>query len=171
MQISLFILILPSHCKNNTNYNNVDTLSYKTVSANAKTVTKEWVVLDAKDQVLGRFSSQAAMMLRGKNKANYTPHADCGDNVIIINADKIRLTGRKWTEREYVSHTGYPGGQRFITPEKLIIQKPTAVVERAIYGMLPKNRLGNAIKGNLFIYAGSEHPHAAQQPKATTLKY
>lgn len=171
MQISLFILILPSHCKNNTNYNNVDTLSYKTVSANAKTVTKEWVVLDAKDQVLGRFSSQAAMMLRGKNKANYTPHADCGDNVIIINADKIRLTGRKWTEREYVSHTGYPGGQRFITPEKLIIQKPTAVVERAIYGMLPKNRLGNAIKGNLFVYAGSEHPHAAQQPKATTLKY
>lgn len=171
MQISLFILILPSHCKNNTNLNTVDTLSYKTVSANAKTVTKEWVVLDAKDQVLGRFSSQAAMMLRGKHKANYTPHADCGDNVIIINADKIRLTGRKWSEREYVSHTGFPGGQRFVTPEKLIIQKPTAVVERAIYGMLPKNRLGNAIKGNLFVYAGSEHPHAAQQPKAITLKY
>lgn len=171
MQISLFILILPSHCKNNTNLNTVDTLSYKTVSANAKTVTKEWVVLDAKDQVLGRFSSQAAMMLRGKHKANYTPHADCGDNVIIINADKIRLTGRKWSEREYVSHTGFPGGQRFVTPEKLIVQKPTAVVERAIYGMLPKNRLGNAIKGNLFVYAGSEHPHAAQQPKAITLKY
>lgn len=162
---------MPSHCKNNTNLNTVDTLSYKTVSANAKTVTKEWVVLDAKDQVLGRFSSQAAMMLRGKHKANYTPHADCGDNVIIINADKVRLTGRKWSEREYVSHTGYPGGQRFVTPEKLIIQKPTAVVERAIYGMLPKNRLGNAIKGNLFVYAGSEHPHAAQQPKAITLKY
>lgn len=171
MQISLFILILPSHCKNNTNLNTVDTLSYKTVSANAKTVTKEWVVLDAKDQVLGRFSSQAAMMLRGKHKANYTPHADCGDNVIIINADKIRLTGRKWSEREYISHTGFPGGQRFVTPEKLIVQKPTAVVERAIYGMLPKNRLGNAIKGNLFVYAGSEHPHAAQQPKAITLKY
>ena len=171
MQISLFILILPSHCKNNTNLNTVDTLSYKTVSANAKTVTKEWVVLDAKDQVLGRFSSQAAMMLRGKHKANYTPHADCGDNVIIINAEKVRLTGRKWSEREYVSHTGFPGGQRFVTPEKLIIQKPTAVVERAIYGMLPKNRLGNAIKGNLFVYAGSEHPHAAQQPKAITLKY
>ena len=171
MQISLFILILPSHCKNNTNLSTVDTLSYKTVSANAKTVTKEWVVLDAKDQVLGRFSSQAAMMLRGKHKANYTPHADCGDNVIIINADKVRLTGRKWSEREYVSHTGYPGGQRFVTPEKLIIQKPTAVVERAIYGMLPKNRLGNAIKGNLFVYAGSEHPHAAQQPKAIILKY
>ncbi|MFM9007635.1 MAG: 50S ribosomal protein L13, partial [Bacteroidota bacterium] len=98
----------------------MDTLSYKTVSANAKTVTKEWVVLDAKDQVLGRFASQAAMMLRGKHKANFTPHVDCGDNVIIINADKIRLTGRKWTEREYVSHTGYPGGQRFVTPAKLI---------------------------------------------------
>jgi len=96
---------------------------------------------------------------------------DCGDNVIIINADKIRLTGRKWTEREYVSHTGFPGGQRFITPAKLIRQKPTAVVERAIYGMLPKNRLGNAIKGNLYIYAGPEHPHAAQQPKEVTLKY
>ena len=149
----------------------MDTLSYKTVSANAKTVTKEWVVLDAKDQVLGRFASQAAMMLRGKHKANYTPHADCGDHVIIINADKIRLTGRKWTEREYVSHTGYPGGQRFVTPAKLIIQKPTAVVEKAIYGMLPKTRLGNAIKGYLFIYAGAEHPHGAQQPKAVTLKY
>ncbi|MBK7886503.1 MAG: 50S ribosomal protein L13 [Bacteroidetes bacterium] len=157
--------------KHNTNLYTVDTLSYKTVSANAKTVTKEWVVLDAKDQVLGRFASQAAMMLRGKHKANYTPHVDCGDNVIIINADKVRLTGRKWTEREYVSHTGYPGGQRFVSPAKLILQKPTMVVEKAIYGMLPKSRLGNAIKGNLFIYAGGEHPHAAQQPKAVTLKY
>jgi large subunit ribosomal protein L13 len=149
----------------------VDTLSYKTVSANAKTVTKEWVVLDAKDQVLGRFASQAAMILRGKHKANFTPHVDCGDNVIIINADKIRLTGRKWTEREYISHTGFPGGQRFVTPAKLIVQKPTAVIERAIYGMIPKNRLGNALKSNLYLYAGEEHPHAAQQPKAIKLKY
>jgi large subunit ribosomal protein L13 len=149
----------------------VDTLSYKTVSANAKTVTKEWVVLDAKDQVLGRFASQAAMILRGKHKANFTPHVDCGDNVIIINADKIRLTGRKWTEREYISHTGFPGGQRFVTPAKLIVQKPTAVIERAIYGMIPKNRLGNALKSNLYLYAGEEHPHAAQQPKAIKFKY
>ncbi len=149
----------------------MDTLSYKTVSANAKTVTKEWVVLDAKDQVLGRFASQAAMILRGKHKANFTPHVDCGDNVIIINADKIRLTGRKWTEREYISHTGFPGGQRFVTPAKLIVQKPTAVIERAIYGMIPKNRLGNALKSNLYLYAGEEHPHAAQQPKAIKLKY
>ena len=149
----------------------MDTLSYKTVSANAKTVTKEWVVLDAKDQVLGRFASQAAMILRGKHKANFTPHVDCGDNVIIINADKIRLTGRKWTEREYISHTGFPGGQRFVTPAKLIVQKPTAVIERAIYGMIPKNRVGNALKSNLYLYAGEEHPHAAQQPKAIKLKY
>lgn len=149
----------------------MDTLSYKTISANDKTVKKDWVVLDAKDQVLGRFASQAAMILRGKHKANYTPHVDCGDNIIIINADKIRLTGRKINEKVYVSHTGYPGGQRFVTPAKLMAKKPTAVLERAIYGMIPKNRLGNAVKGNLFLYAGAEHPHAAQQPKAVTLKY
>ncbi len=149
----------------------MDTLSYKTISANDKTVKKDWVVLDAKDQVLGRFASQAAMILRGKHKANYTPHVDCGDNIIIINADKIRLTGRKINEKVYVSHTGYPGGQRFVTPAKLMAKKPTAVLERAIYGMIPKNRLGNAVKGNLYLYAGAEHPHAAQQPKAVTLKY
>jgi large subunit ribosomal protein L13 len=146
-------------------------LSYKTVSANSKTVTKDWVVLDAKDQVLGRFASQAALIIRGKTKANYTPHVDCGDNVIIINADKIKLTGRKWTQREYISHTGYPGGQRFITPAKLMAKNPTMVVEKSIHGMLPKNRLGNALKGNVYIYAGSEHPHGAQQPKTITLKY
>jgi len=149
----------------------VDTLSYKSISANDKTVKKEWIVLDAKDQVLGRFASQAAMILRGKHKASYTPHVDCGDNIIIINADKIRLTGRKLNEKVYVSHTGYPGGQRFVTPAKLMAKKPTAVLEKAIYGMIPKNRLGNAVKGNLYLYAGSEHPHAAQQPKAVTLKY
>jgi large subunit ribosomal protein L13 len=143
----------------------VNTLSYKTVSANAKTVTKDWVVLDASNQTLGRFASQAAKMLRGKHKANFTPHVDCGDNVIIINAEKVRLTGRKWTEKEYVSHTGYPGGQRFTSPEKLMQKDPTKVLEYAIYGMLPKNRLGNAVKRNLHIYAGNEHPHTAQQPK------
>ncbi len=149
----------------------MDTLSYKSISANDKTVKKEWIVLDAKDQVLGRFASQAAMILRGKHKASYTPHVDCGDNIIIINADKIRLTGRKLNEKVYVSHTGYPGGQRFVTPAKLMAKKPTAVLEKAIYGMIPKNRLGNAVKGNLYLYAGTEHPHAAQQPKAVTLKY
>lgn len=111
------------------------------------------------------------MILRGKTKASFTPHVDCGDNVIIINADKIKLTGRKKSEKEYVSHTGYPGGQRFDTPEKLLVKKPTAVLERAIYGMIPKNRLGNAVKGNLYLYTGTDHPHTAQQPKAVTLKY
>jgi large subunit ribosomal protein L13 len=147
----------------------VDSLSYKTVSLNDKTASKEWIVLDAKDQVLGRFASKAAFLLRGKHKPGYTPHVDCGDNVIIINADKVRLTGRKWTEKEYISYTGYPGGQRFITPEKLIKEKPTMVVEKAIRGMLPKTRLGRAIQGNLYIYAGADHPHQAQQPKTVTL--
>lgn len=148
----------------------MDQLSYKTISANNKTADKQWVVLDANDMVLGRFASEAAKILRGKHKPSFTPHVDCGDNVIIINAEKVKLTGRKMTEKEYVSHTGYPGGQRFVTPAKLMAKKPTAVLEKAIYGMLPKNRLGNAIKSNLHIYAGSEHPHAAQQPKAVTVK-
>ena len=149
----------------------MDSQSYKTESVNSKTATKEWIVLDANNQTLGRFASQAAKMLRGKHKANYTPHADCGDHIIVINAEKIRLTGKKWTEKVYVSHTGYPGGQRFTTPEKLMAQDPTRVVEYAIHGMLPKSRLGNAIKGNLYIYAGEEHPHTAQQPKAITINH
>jgi large subunit ribosomal protein L13 len=165
LQLRIKDLILQPLSKNRLNQFKVDTLSYKTISANAKTADKQWIVLDAKDQVLGRFASQAAKMLRGKHKASFTPHADCGDNIIIINAEQIRMTGRKMNEKEYVSYTGYPGGQRFVTPAKLMAKKPTAVLERAIYGMIPKNRLGNAIKGNLYIYAGSEHPHAAQQPK------
>jgi large subunit ribosomal protein L13 len=144
----------------------VNTNSYKTVSANSKTVRKEWVLIDAQDQVLGRFSSRVAYILRGKNKAYFTPHVDCGDNVIVINAEKIKLTGKKWKERVYKSYTGYPGGQRFVTPEKLMQQKPTAVVERAIHKMLPKNRLGEKIKRNLFVYTGSNHPHEAQKPKS-----
>jgi large subunit ribosomal protein L13 len=147
----------------------VDTLTYKTVSANAKTVNKKWVVIDAENQVLGRVSSLIAKMLRGKHKASFTPHVDCGDNVIVINAEKIRLTGNKWTEKEYVRYTGYPGGQRFATPAELLKKHPTRIVEMAVYGMLPKNRLSNAIKGNLFVYAGSEHPHAAQQPSKVNL--
>ena len=142
----------------------MDTLTYKTVSANANTVNKNWVIIDVQDQVLGRVSSKIAFMLRGKHKPNFTPHVDCGDNVIVINAEKIRLTGKKWSEKEYVRHTGYPGGQRFATPEELLRKHPTRIVEKAVYGMLPRNKLGNAIKSNLFIYTGSEHPHAAQQP-------
>ena len=147
----------------------MDTLSYKTVSANAGTVTKEWVVIDATDQILGRLASRVALVLRGKNKPSYTPHVDCGDNVIIINADKVRLTGKKLTNRVYVRHTGYPGGQRFTTPKELLASKPTAVVEHAVRGMLPRTRLGDKIFGNLYVYAGSEHPHEAQKPKTITL--
>lgn len=147
----------------------MDSLSYKTVSSNAKTADKQWVVVDAENQVLGRFSSNIAKILRGKHKPSFTPHADCGDNVIVINAEKVRLTGKKMTQKEYVSYTGYPGGQRFVTPAKLMVKHPTAVVERAIKKMLPKNKLGDAVFGNLYVYAGNEHPHAAQQP--TELKF
>ena len=148
----------------------MDTLSYKTVSANAATVTKGWVVIDATDQVLGRFASRVALILRGKNKANYTPHVDCGDNVIVINATKVRFTGKKLTDKVYVRYTGYPGGQRFATPKELLTRKPLAVVEHAIKGMLPKNKLGAELFRNLFVYEGPEHPHQAQQPKQINLK-
>jgi large subunit ribosomal protein L13 len=143
----------------------VDTLSYKTVSANAATANKGWVVVDAQSAVLGRFASEVAKILKGKNKPNYTPHVDCGDNVIIINAEKVRLTGRKSDEKVYVRHTGYPGGQRISTPRLLNQKSPTILLEKAVRGMLPKNRLGRQMYRNLFVYAGPEHPHQAQQPK------
>jgi large subunit ribosomal protein L13 len=139
------------------------------VSANKATVNKEWVVIDATDQVLGRLASRIALILRGKNKVNYTPHVDCGDNVIVINANKVRLTGNKLTDKVYVRHTGYPGGQRFASPKELLNRKPLAVVEHAVKGMLPKNRLGAELFRNLFVYEGSEHPHEAQQPKKINL--
>ncbi len=148
----------------------MNTLSYKTISANAKTANKQWVLLDAENQILGRFASHAARFLRGKNKTNFTPHADTGDNVIVINAEKIKLTGNKWTEKEYIRHTGYPGGQRKSTPEQLLAKFPERIVQNAVHGMLPKNKLSSAIKRNLFVYVGSEHPHAAQKPKKITLK-
>jgi len=147
----------------------VDTLSYKTKSANKESVKKEWVLIDANDQVLGRLASKAAFILRGKNKTNFTPHVDCGDYVIIINAEKIKLTGKKMTDKQYFRHTGYPGGQVIDTPEKLLAKKPGSVVEKAIKGMLPKNRLGSELFRNLHVYVGSEHPHEAQQPKELKL--
>jgi len=143
----------------------VNTLSYKTVSANSNTVKKEWVVIDANSEILGRLSSKIAMVIRGKHKPNFTPHVDCGDNVIVINADKVKLTGKKMNEKQYVHYTGYPGGQRFISPKDLMVKHPTAVVEKAVRGMLPKSKLGNALIKNLYVYAGGEHPHAAQNPK------
>ncbi len=148
----------------------MNTLSYKTISANKETANKEWVLIDAENEVLGRLSTRVAKLLRGKLKTNYTPHADCGDNVIIINADKIKLTGKKLDDKEYVRYTGYPGGQRFATPRELMAKHPTAVVEKAIKGMLPKNRLGAELFRNLYVYAGPEHPHEAQQPKTIILK-
>jgi large subunit ribosomal protein L13 len=148
----------------------MDTLSYRTVSANKATVNKEWVLIDAEDQVLGRMASIAAKFLRGKFKTNFTPHVDCGDNVIIINAEKFKLTGDKMTDKEYVRHSGYPGGQRFTSPAELLVKKPTAVVEKAIKGMLPKNRLGSALFRNLYVYVGTEHPHEGQKPKTIDLK-
>jgi large subunit ribosomal protein L13 len=143
----------------------VDTLSYKTISVNKTDVQKEWYIVDATDQILGRLASIIAIILRGKNKANFTPHVDCGDNVIIINAEKIRLTGKKWTNKLYVRHTGYPSGQRFATPSELLAKNPAKIIEKAIKGMLPKNKLGNQIFRNLYVYVGSEHPHQAQKPK------
>jgi large subunit ribosomal protein L13 len=147
----------------------VNTLSYKTVSANAKTVNKQWVVVDAQGEILGRLSSKIAMIIRGKNKPEYTPHVDCGDNVIVINADKIKLTGNKMSDKTYTSYTGYPGGQRFISPKELMAKHPTRVIEKAVRGMLPKTKLGAKLYTNLFVYAGTEHPHAAQSPTTITL--
>ena len=143
----------------------MEALSYKTISANKETVNKGWVLIDAEDQILGRLSSQVALILRGKNKTNFTPHVDTGDNVIIINAEKIKLTGKKITDKEYVRHTGYPGGQRVTTPKQLLVKNPTEIIRKAVAGMLPKNKIGNALKRNVYIYAGIDHPHVAQQPK------
>jgi large subunit ribosomal protein L13 len=147
----------------------MDTLSYKTISVANEKVTKGWVVIDAQSAVLGRFASQVATILRGKNKPSFTPHIDCGDFVIIINADKVRLTGKKMTDKEIISYTGNPGGQRVTTPRDMLAKHPTRLVEEAIRNMLPKNRLGRRIFTHLFVYAGAEHPHAAQQPKEIKL--
>ena len=145
----------------------MDTLSYKTISANRATAKKEWVIVDATDQVLGRLGSKVAKLLRGKYKPNFTPHVDCGDNVIIINADKVKLTGNKWTDRVYLSYTGYPGGQREMTPARLMSRPNGAerLMQKVVKGMLPKNRLASQLMRNLYVYAGSEHKHEAQQPK------
>lgn len=148
----------------------MDTLSYKTVSANKATVTKQWLLVDAEGQTLGRLASKVAIILRGKNKPNFTPHVDCGDNVIVINAEKVHLSGNKWEEKTYVRHTGYPGGQRFTTANQLKDKNPASVVERAVKGMLPKNKLGAELFRNLKVYAGAEHNQEAQKPTTIILK-
>jgi len=147
----------------------VDTLSYKTISANKATVNKQWVLVDAENQTLGRLASKVAKLLRGKHKPNFTPHVDCGDNVIIINAEKITLSGNKWTDKSYIRHTGYPGGQKSLTATELYGKDPARVVEKSVKGMLPKNKLGADLFRNLTVVVGSEHAHAAQKPKTINL--
>jgi large subunit ribosomal protein L13 len=155
-----------SHLKFETK---VDTLSYKTVSLNKATVNKEWVIVDATDQILGRLASKVALVLRGKHKPGYTPHVDCGDNVIVINAEKIRLTGNKWKGKEYVRHTGYPGGQRVMTAADILKKFPERLMEKSVKGMLPKNSLGAKLFNNLHVFVGANHDKEAQQPKFINL--
>lgn len=151
----------------------MNTLSYKTVSVNKENANKKWYVVDAEGQILGRLATEIAMILRGKRKPCYTPHSDCGDNVIVINAEKVILTGKKMDEKYYVHYTGYPGGQRIRTVKEQLQRKPIAVLEHAVKGMLPKTKLGSQLFRNLYVYAGSEHNQQAQQPielKINTIK-
>lgn len=147
----------------------MDTISYKTISANKETANKEWVLVDAENEILGRLASKVAMMLRGKYKPSYTPHVDCGDNVIVINAEKVSLSGSKWDTKEYIRYSGYPGGQYSYSAKQLLQKKPIALVEKAVKGMLPKNKLGSQLFRNLKVYAGTEHEHEAQKPKKINL--
>lgn len=147
----------------------MNTLSYKTISANSETVDKEWIVVDASNQSLGRLSSKVAKILRGKNKTNFTPNVDCGDNVILLNAEKVKLTGKKMTDRTYFRHTGYPGGQRIENPAYFMEKDPTRLINKSVKGMLPNNRLARQIMKNLYVYVGNEHPHDAQKPKTINL--
>lgn len=164
MGVGLFTQVLIKKRKDK-----VESQSYKTISANAATVNKEWVLIDATDVVLGRLASQVAKILRGKNKPSFTPHVDCGDNVIIINCEKVRLTGNKMTDKFYVSHSGYPGGQKHRTPAEYMAKQPEFIIEKAVKGMLPRTRLGRQQMSNLKVYAGPEHQHAAQSPKTIKL--
>ncbi|MBU2914077.1 MULTISPECIES: 50S ribosomal protein L13 [Reichenbachiella] len=147
----------------------MDSISYKTAITNKATADKQWVVVDAEGKVLGRLASEIAKMIRGKHKPGFTPNVDCGDNVIVVNSDKVKMTGKKWTDKKYVSHTGYPGGQRVQTPNQVKAKSSTILVERAVRGMLPKNRLGRALFNNLYVYEGGEHKHEAQTPKEIKL--
>lgn len=149
----------------------MDIVSYKTVSANKSTVEKKWYIVDAGDASLGRLCSEVAKIIRGKHKPGFTPHVDCGDKVIVINADHLRLTGSKMDSKEYVRHTTYPGGQRISTPRDEMAKSSTRVIEKAIKGMLPKNRLGRQLFKNLHVYEGAEHAHEAQQPQKIDLSH
>jgi len=148
----------------------VDTLSYKTKSAKNEEVVRKWYVIDAENQIVGRMCTEIATILRGKHRPDYTPHVDTGDNVIVINADKVRFTGSKWDDKEYITFSGYPGGQKRRTAKEMLAKKPVAIVENAVRGMLPKNKLGRAMIKKLFVYTGEEHPHKAQKPEALNSK-
>lgn len=143
----------------------MDQYSFKTIYANKATANKNWVLVDAKDQVLGRLASQVARVLRGKNKTNYTPNTDMGDHVVIINADKVKMTGKKWNNRVIFTYSGYPGGQRELSPKEISEKNPARLVEISVRGMLPKNTMGRQLFRSLHVYAGTEHPHTANQPK------
>jgi large subunit ribosomal protein L13 len=147
----------------------MDSISYRTSFATNETVKKDWVIVDAENLIVGRVASEIAKIIRGKHKASFTPNVDCGDNVIVINADKVRFTGKKFDDKVYTRHTGHPGGQRFTTPRELKNKSSRYIIENAVRGMLPKNRIGRAIFKNLYVYEGAEHPHAAQQPKVINL--
>ncbi len=144
-------------------------LSYKTVSANSETVNKEWLLVDAEGQTLGRIATKIASLIRGKHKVDFTPHVDCGDNVVVINAEKVQLSGNKWEAKEYIRHTGYPGGQRSMNASTLLAKHPERLIEKAVKGMLPKNKLGRKLYTNLYVYVGSEHEQEAQKPKKVKL--
>lgn len=145
-------------------------LTYKTISANVATANKEWLLIDADGQTVGRLASTVAKVIKGKYKTNYTPHVDCGDNVVVINIDKVKFTGNKWADKKYVRHTGYPGGQRSLTATQLYDRDPRKILIEAVKGMLPKNRLGRQLNSNLYVYTGTEHKQTAQEPKLVDIK-
>ena len=147
----------------------MNTLSYKTLSGNTETANKKWFVFDAEGQPVGRLASKIAKVIRGKYKTCYTPHADCGDNVIVINAEKVAFSGTKLMNKEYVRFSGYPGGQRFTSAEEMLKNHPERLIEKAVKGMLPKNALGRKLYTNLKVYSGTAHKHEAQQPEVLNL--
>ena len=147
----------------------MDTSSFKTISANKNTVEKNWVLVDADGQTLGRLASKVAILLRGKHKPNFTPHVDCGDNVIVINSKKINLTGNKWEQKKYIRYTGYPGGQRSLNASKQFQKNPNSIIEKSVKGMLPKNKLGAKLFKNLHVFSDNDHKFEAQKPSIIDL--
>ena len=147
----------------------MDISSFKTISANKKTVVKDWVLVDADGQTLGRLASKVAILLRGKHKPNFTPHVDCGDNVIVINSKKINLSGNKWEQKKYIRYTGYPGGQRSLSALEQFAKNPNSIIEKSVKGMLPKNKLGANLFRNLHVFSDSVHKFEAQKPSEIDL--